>query len=166
MGPVEWPSLSPCAAQADPRAMREAGGSVFRTRLGAVLGPSGRGSRVAVLLVVVAILSLADLYMTLTHLMNFGMLEGNPVARLIMAYGSPVSLVLWKLVTAGFAIWIMFRFRRRATTELGAVFCAGVLVWLTCRWATYNEQVSRLTQDLQDSSVGAEPAWVTMTPGG
>jgi len=37
---------------------------------------------VVALLTAIAILSLADLYMTLTHVMSFGMLEQNPVARM------------------------------------------------------------------------------------
>src|SRR5258706_12723174 len=101
--------------------MQRAGTSHFRTRLGALLGARGRGPRVVALLTAVAILSLADLYMTLTHVMSFGMLEQNPVARMIMACGSPMALVAWKLVTVGFAIGVMYWLRRRPAAELGAI---------------------------------------------
>ena len=146
--------------------MRSDAAGHFRTVLGGLLGARARGPRVVALLAAVAILSLADLYMTLTHAMNFGMLEQNPVARMIMAHGSPMGLVAWKLVTVGFAIGVMSWLRRRPSAELGALFCVCVLTWLTFRWATYNDQVSHLTEDLHGLDGVQEPAWVTMTTGG
>jgi len=127
---------------------------------------AARHHRVVALLTAVAILSLADLYMTLTHVMSVGMLEQNPVARMIMAHGSPMGLVVWKSVTVGFAIGVMFWLRRRPSAEIGALFCVGVLTWLTFRWVNYNDQVSHLTQDLHGLNSAQEPAWVTMTTGG
>ncbi len=157
--------LSRGAAQADPPAMRSAGGTGFRTRMAWLFGAQGRGFRVVALLAVVAILSLADLYMTMTHVLSVGMLEQNPVARVIMAYGSPTGLVVWKRVTVGFAVWVMYRLRGRPSAEIGALFCVCVLTWLTFRWATYNDQVSQLTEDLRGLDPEQEPAWVTMSPG-
>jgi hypothetical protein len=130
-----------------------------------LLGSDAREHRVIALLAAVVILSLADLFMTLTHAMSVGMLEQNPVARLIMAYGNPQALVAWKLLTVGFAVWVMYRLRRRPSAEIGALFCVVVLTWLTCRWVKYNDQVSQLTQGLSGMTSDDEPAWVTMTPG-
>jgi Domain of unknown function (DUF5658) len=137
----------------------------FRTLLASGLSRERRGTRVLILLIGVVLLSLADLYMTLEHLMNFGLLEGNPVAREIMAHGSPAAVILWKLVTVGFAVGVLFWARRRAAAEAAAVFCCLVLTWLTCRWSAYNDQVSRLTQGLDELGAVDEPRWVTMAPG-
>lgn len=165
MGPAARAFLSPRAAQADPPPMRGDPGTGFRTRVWWLLGASGRGYRVVALLLVIVILSLADLYMTMTHAMSFGMLEQNPVARLIMEHGTPAGLVAWKLITVGFAAWVMYRLRARPSAELGALFCVCVLTWLTFRWATYNDQVAELTQDLTGIDKLTDPAWVTMMPG-
>jgi hypothetical protein len=54
----------------------------------------------------------------------------------------------------------MYRWRKRATAEAGALFCVGVLAWLMVRWVSYNEQASVLTRDTVE-----DPAWVTMAPG-
>lgn len=151
--------------RADLFLMRSQGGGSFRTRLFWLIGVGGRGHRVIALLAAVVILSLADLYMTLTHAMSVGMLEQNPVARMIMAYGSPQGLIAWKLLTVGFAVWVMYRLRARPSAELGAVFCVAVLTWLTCRWTTYNDQVAQLTEDLRGLDTLTEPAWVTMNSG-
>ena len=86
--------------------------------IGAAFGPGYRPVRVTLLLCGVVLLSLADLYMTLVHLMSFGMIEANPLARGIMAYGSPAALVVWKLVTVLTAVGILFYARRKASAKL------------------------------------------------
>lgn len=164
MSPIPRPSLSPNAAQTDPSAMPGVP-LTHRTLLSTVLGPAGRTPRIVAFLTAIAILSLADLYMTLTHLLSFGLLEQNPLARFIITHGSPAALVAWKCITVGFAITVMYRLRRRPSAEIGALFCVAVLTWLTFRWSSYNDQVSRLTEELQNPAASAEPAWVTMTTG-
>jgi hypothetical protein len=127
---------------------------------------ANRPHRVAALLVGVVMLSLGDLYMTLVHLLNFGMLEGNPVARTIMEHGSPAALVIWKLLTVGFAVGVLFWARRLWAAEAGAVFCCCVLTWLTFQWVGYSDQISRLTHELHVLAATQEdPKWVTMVPG-
>jgi len=138
----------------------------FRTFRAAAFAAGWRGRRVTALLAAVAVLSLADLYMTMVHLMTFGMLEGNPIARYAMATWSPAALVTWKLVTVAFAVGVLFALRRRWTAELAAVFCCGVMLWLTVRWAAYNEQVTELTREMHEIRPSDAPQWVTMQPGG
>src|ERR1051326_710835 len=104
------------AAQAEQGAMPTGAGRAFRT-WDVLIGPSWRGARVAAFLGAVAVLSMADLYMTLQHVMNFGLLEQNPVARLIISHGSPAGLAVWKVVTVGVAIGGMYRSEEH-TSEL------------------------------------------------
>lgn len=129
-----------------------------------IWGSAGRPARVLALLIAVVLLSLGDLYMTLVHLLNFGMLEGNPLARAIMERGSPTALVAWKLLTVGFAVAVLFAARRRWAAEAGALFCCVVLTWLTFQWAGYSEQISRLTRELNLLAAQDEPRWVSMVP--
>jgi hypothetical protein len=128
----------------------------------ALLAPGYRASRVGTLLCGIVLLSLADLYMTLVHLLNFGMLEANPVARSIMQYGSPAALIIWKLITVGMAVGILFFARHRRLAEWAALFCCGVLVWLTGRWVVYNMQVGHWTADMHAIAGVNPPGWVTM----
>jgi hypothetical protein len=131
--------------------------------IGAALTPGYRPVRVMLLLCGVVLLSLADLYMTLVHLMSFGMIEANPLARGIMAYGSPAALIVWKLVTVMTAVGILFYARRRRAAELGAIFCCGVLLWLTGRWVSYNAQVGRWTGEMHSLAGVNTPDFVTMS---
>lgn len=157
--------LTAGAAQADGLAMTDREPHAFGTRiLDAAFGARYRPTRVSTLLAGVVILSLGDLYMTLVHLLNFGMFEGNPVARGIMAHGSPAMLIIWKLVTVGFAVAVMFWARRRISAEAGALFCCLVLTWLTLQWAHYSDQVANLTNELHAMDNESEVRWVTMAP--
>lgn len=123
-----------------------------------------RGRRVTILLAAILLLSIGDLYMTLTHLTTSGMLEANPIARLIMAYNSPALLAVWKMSSVGLAVAILFWARHRGRTEIATWFCFLVLTWLTCRWVVYNDQISTLAEI--PSAVAGRPntEWVAMTP--
>jgi hypothetical protein len=126
-------------------------------------GARYRSCRVVAFLAVIVLLSLADLYMTLVHLLHFGMLEANPFARQVMEYGSPAALIIWKLVTVATAVGIFFWTRRRWAAEWGAAFCCLVLCWLTGQWIAYNLQVSSMTTELTTVQQIGEPRWVSMT---
>jgi len=129
-------------------------------------GPRHHSRRVAAFLVGVVVLSLGDLYMTLLHLLNFGMLESNPVARMVIEHGSPAALIIWKLVTVGFAVGVLYWARRRWTAEAGAAFCCLILTWLTIQWASYSDQIGQVAGDVRALGVAQEePRWVTMAPG-
>ena len=129
-----------------------------------IAGQAHRPFRVIALLVIVVLLSLTDLYMTLLHLLSFGMLEANPVARWIMEYGSPAALIIWKLITVGIAVGILFWARRRRAAEWGAAICCFVLLALTAQWISYNLRVSDATADLHAAAKAGEGRWVTMVP--
>jgi hypothetical protein len=124
--------------------------------------PRFRPTRVLCLLAAVVVLSLADLYMTLVHLLHFGMLEANPLARAIMEYGSPAALIIWKLLTVGLAVGILFAARARRTAEWAAAFCCLTLVCLTGRWISYNIQVAAIGLEIHEARHD-ESSWVSMT---
>jgi hypothetical protein len=124
-----------------------------------------RGRRVLILLVAIVLMSIGDLYMTLTHLTHTGMLEANPIARQIMAYNSPALLSAWKLASVGLAVSILYWVRHRGKTEIATWFCFLVLTWLTCRWFVYNDQVGMFTEFPIAAAAGYPHAeWVAMTP--
>lgn len=107
-------------------------------------------------------MSLADLDMTLAYARSVGLLEGNPIARLVMAYGSAWILALWKLASVGLCLFILFRARRTRYAEIAAWICFIVLVWLSVRWVTYNEEVPLLTSYMASQDGARDHRWVTL----
>ncbi len=126
------------------------------------MGADARPRRVLVLLGAVALLSLADLAMTLIHLTGPGMLEANPVARQIMKYNSPELLIAWKLATVGLALGILIVARRRLVGELAAWFCFVVLAGLTVQWLVYNHAAPRMSPELGVLAEQMDPRWVSI----
>ena len=116
------------------------------------------------LLVAIGLMSLGDLYMTLTHLTQAGMLEANPLARTIMAYNSPALLSVWKLASVGLAVAILFWARHRGRTEIATWFCFLVLTGLTCRWMVYSDQVSAAAGFGYGIGAHSGSEWIAMTP--
>lgn len=121
-----------------------------------------RTHRVIALLSLVAVLSLADLYMTMTHLTGAGMYEGNPIARAIMKVGSPAYLATFKVVTVAITVGILYYARRRFSGEMGSWASAAMLVWLTGRWITYNDATADLTEDMNYLIHARDERWVAM----
>lgn len=104
-----------------------------------------RANRVTLVVALVALLSLADLYMTMVHLRGVGMSEGNPIARMVMSYNSPAILVGWKLATILLTSLIFLIARQRRIAEIGCYVCLGALVWLTIRWSEYSHEIAKAT---------------------
>lgn len=130
---------------------------------GRAASPDIRGKRVAILLAAITLLSLGDLYMTLTYAMSVGMYESNPLARFIMSFGSPALVASWKLGSMLLACTIFYWARRSRYAELGVWGCTLLLAWLTCHWGAYMEQVDAFTQDIAlVSSHAADATWVNM----
>ena len=133
--------------------------SVQPTPLAPVLGPPAEGLaghlfravgarsfRVFVLLSIALVLGLADLTLTLTYLTNVGMFEGNPMARWIIAIGSPVVVVLFKMATIFISSSILYWQRRNWRGELGAWLIVLVLGYLTLHWFNYIAFSSDMTE--------------------
>lgn len=121
---------------------------------------ANRGFRMAILLSVMIVLSLVDLFMTMTHLANVGMLEANPFARLIMKSGLPWLLVAWKLATVAIGVGILWWARRRFIAEAAAWICCGVLLWLSLQWVVYHRQILALGSDLAAFGECHSEIWV------
>jgi hypothetical protein len=103
---------------------------------------SGREWRVATLIAMIVLVSLADLYLTMTYLHNGGMAEGNPVARWVMSLGMPWLLVAWKVSMVIFTCSILFAFKKRGTTEVAAWVCCIAMGWLTVQWSVYVHDIA------------------------
>ncbi|HZW11034.1 MAG TPA: DUF5658 family protein [Phycisphaerales bacterium] len=122
-----------------------------------------RSVRVVGLVGIILALSLMDLMLTLTYVMEIGLIEDNPLARRVMQAGGPGLLIAWKLLSVGFAGWVLLRYRSRGVAELAAVFSAGVMVWLTARWVGYIETSALLTPALAEMEIHGQGHWVTLS---
>ncbi len=143
--------------------MGEAAVSGWRP-LGLLWTPEARGRRVLALLAAVLVFSAADLYLTTTHLTSAGMIEGNPIARLIMGLNSPAALLLWKGLTVGVGVWILYAARRSWAGEAGAWVCFAVLWWLMMRWMIYSEEMAQIGPRLAEMPELSGGRWVAFTP--
>lgn len=123
-----------------------------------------RSNRVVALTAMIALLSAADLYISLVYLRSVGMSEGNPLARWIMATESTSFLIWWKTLSVALGCGIFLYARRSRSAEIGAWLCCAVLVWLTVRWADYSREVTSLTPVLSSLSQSADATWV-VNPG-
>ena len=130
----------------------------------ALVGTHYRPTRVAVLLITLAALSLFDLAATLLYLTHAGLLESNPIARILVAGGGPSAVVLWKLLTVGLSIYIFYIARHRLSGELGAMLCCAALVWLTARWDSYNSEIHTITSEINGGLRTDAYDWVSMRP--
>lgn len=124
-----------------------------------------RHFRVVVLIAIGWVLGLADLVMTLTYLMNVGMFEGNPLARWVIAMGSPAIVAGFKLMTMIVSSAILFWQRRRWQAEVGAILAVLVLAKLTFHWLGYIDMSSDLTHAI--TIAAADPTqcdgmWATL----
>ena len=119
--------------------------------------PSHRSRRVIWLLIAITLLSCGDLYMTLAHAMGPGFLEGNPIARFVMASGNPLHVIGYKIATAGTAIVLLFFCRRSQVGELAAWLGVVMLLWSMFQWTIYMEAIE---------TVGVFSEWLTEEHGG
>jgi hypothetical protein len=115
-----------------------------------------RGRRVAILVIGIAVLSLADLVITLTYLRSTGMFEGNPIARWVMSHGSSGLLVVWKLGSISLTCLVFGRFRTRVSTELASWMCLAILAWLLLEWRDYADEVGKIMASIQRSGHNVE----------
>ncbi len=124
-----------------------------------------RAFRVILLLAIGWVLGFADLAMTLTYLMNIGMFEGNPLARWVIALGSPVIVACFKLMTMVVSSVILLWYRRKWQAEVGAILALIVLAKLTFAWFGYIAFSSEMTHAI--TIAAADPSqcdgqWATL----
>lgn len=123
-----------------------------------------RSLRVSMLIIAIIALSMGDLSMTMTFLRSVGMGEGNPVARLVIAYDSPALLVAWKCASVMLACLIFAVYRKKAFTEVACWCCVGILCWLTVRWWNYASETTELSQHLHAIATATDRTdWVQLS---
>lgn len=123
-----------------------------------------RPFRVVTLSVAIAVMSAADLYLTLLYLTHTGMSEANPLARMMIAYQSPAVLASWKALTVFLCLGILYLVRDRRSAELGAWTGVAILAWLMTHWATYIDEKTHLGPDFQLVSAEIDPRFVRIDP--
>src|SRR4051812_16957772 len=96
-----------------------------------------RHRRVAELIGILWLLSLADLLFTLWAHFFTPFNELNPVANFMLNRGLVPSLILFKLVVTAIGTRIFWRLRRHGRAELALWALVGVYVILTVRWSNY-----------------------------
>lgn len=123
-----------------------------------------RALRVTLLLLAVSMMSLVDLLLTLTYATTIGMVEHNPLARAIMSYDCPGLLSVWKLLSVGLAIFILYRLRRSPKAEIGAWICCVLLTALSFHWVRFNDTASTLVPIANDVLRHSDDRFVLMDP--
>ncbi len=124
-----------------------------------------RSHRVLLWVAVIAALSLIDLGLTMIYIMEIGLIEDNPIARMMIQMGGPWLLVAWKVATAGFACSVLIAAREHRVAEVGAVFGMIVMVWLTMHWIAYIEMSARLTCAASEMDRLGQGHWVSVSAG-
>jgi len=120
-----------------------------------------RPGRISLLMLFVAFASIADLLMTLTYATTIGMMEMNPLARMVMNSGSPLLIVLWKALTAGAGIAILIWLRRSLFAEIGSWLIAFVMLGLTVHWMLYNHQILLFADELALLQGNSSEFWIS-----
>lgn len=121
-----------------------------------------RPFRVTCLTVAIILMSLADLYITITYLRTVGMGEGNPIARYVIQHGSQSLLIAWKCASVALASLIFLRYRDRKIVEAATWFAFGVLLLLLIQWIGYANEAWRLTPALHTLPDAESAMWVQM----
>jgi DMSO/TMAO reductase YedYZ heme-binding membrane subunit len=96
-----------------------------------------RHRRMAELIGVLWVLSLADLFFTLWAHFFTPFNELNPVANFMLSRGLVPSLILFKLVVTAIGTRIFWRLRHHGRAELALWALVGVYVLLTVHWGEY-----------------------------
>ncbi len=105
-----------------------------------LLEESKRSERVTWLLAGVILLSLADLFLTLTYLTSVGMSEGNPIALwLLHTTNSIWPLALYKMATVAVCVTLLYRNRCKRQSELASWCAMCILVALSIWWNQYSQ---------------------------
>jgi len=102
-----------------------------------------RSTRVIILLVTIALLSLGDLYATVTHAKSIGMYEVNPLASILISMGDFQGLIAFKFLTAGMGIYTLLKIRHYRVTEKACWAMTAIMIMLTVHWYQYNMYISQ-----------------------
>jgi len=124
--------------------------------------PAAREQRVIVLLVAVLLMGLGDLYMTLTFITSVGMIENNPIARLVMAHGSSAAVVVWKLSLTLFGVGVLVWARRSRHAEIATWLVFMVMTGLTFHWLGFSSEAATIVEEYHHMAQSNDPKWVVI----
>lgn len=130
--------------------------------LGFTATPRARAQRVVVLLVGTTLMSVADLYMTLLFITNVGMIESNPIARMVMAHDSMALVIVWKLSLTVFGVGVLYWFRKGRLTELAAWGVFTAMICLMIHWNTFSQGAAMISDDYHTLADAHDGSWVSM----
>lgn len=130
--------------------------------LDSVYTPLARSQRVLILLLGTTVMCLADLYMTLLFVQNVGMIENNPLARLVMAHNSPALVVLWKLALTVFGVGVLVFFRRFRAAEIAAWVVFVAMTGLMVHWKGFAQGAAAAAEEYHLLAMTDDPRWVTL----
>jgi len=104
-----------------------------------------RTRRIAELLIVVCVLSMADLVFTVWAQLFTAFYEMNPLARGILHHNAFFPLVVMKVALTGIGAGIFWRLRKYWRAELALWLVVMVYVLLAIRWNFYTVEAMILT---------------------
>lgn len=130
--------------------------------LGCTLTPRARAQRVGVLLAGTTLMCLADLYMTLLFVKNVGMIENNPLARLVMSHNSTALVVVWKVALTLFGVGVLFYFRRIRPAEIATWVVFVAMTCLMIHWTGFATGAAEEASDYHMLATIGDERWVTM----
>ena len=121
-----------------------------------------RPTRVGLLLLACVLMGLTDLACTLAYVGGVGMIEMNPLARVIIEQGGAIWLIAFKLVTMVVTGACVYASRRHRMGEQCAWLCFLMLMALTLHWVQYNEE--SVTPEAMDDiiTIAASPETLTL----
>jgi len=99
-----------------------------------------RRRRVALLVVAMVLMGLADLQLTLTYMRSVGMIELNPLARAMVDLGGAPQLIRFKLLSIALSAGLLYLMRRHSIAERCAWLSCAALLFLTFHWVRYNDR--------------------------
>ena len=126
--------------------------------------PAGcrRPHRVTVLLIGIIALSIGDLVVTLTHLQTVGMMEANPLAAFIIrSTESPWALSIYKAITVGISVFLIYLLRRRVEGEVAAWCGVMILVAMTLMWGFYAAHLGDL-ESVRLAQTSFDTGWLRL----
>ena len=140
---------------------RQSPGSIRHPML-AVRVFAQRSARTLALLLFILVISAIDLYLTSTHASGAGMAEANPLARLIIATGSPAMLAAWKLLSLIPITILLVRYRHHIAAEMTGWIALGLLLIVTYHWIEYTTHITIIHDHTPALEMYANHQWVTM----
>lgn len=142
-------SATPCEASLDVR------------RAPAAPIPAAHARRLMLVLLAIAMMSIADLVCTLIYMSSVGLMELNPVARFMVSVGDARQLIIFKLFTMTLSCGALYFARRHPISERVAWICAAGLLGLMLHWTSFNSSVSGLTNEITILALQGGHEWWT-----